>query len=109
MPWLTSDQEYEIITTGSLGEFNQALRQYSRFRKDPSQQENINEHRKYLNMQANYYSRHGGKRHGTRRGGGLGRTTRYGGSKRNCRRTRRGGFGMSNFPPPGDMAKPWRR
>lgn len=35
--------------------------------------------------------RHVGKRHGTRRGGVLGRTTRYGGSKRNCRRTRRGG------------------
>jgi hypothetical protein len=34
--------------------------------------------------------RHVGKRHGTRRGGGLG-ARRYSGSKRNCRRTRRGG------------------
>jgi hypothetical protein len=100
MPWLTSDQEYEIITTGSLDEFNRALRQYSRLRKNLSQQENINDHRKYLNMQANYYSRHGGKRHGTRRGGSLG-PRRYGGSKRNCRRTRRGGDW--NFPPASDI------
>jgi hypothetical protein len=40
--------------------------------------------------------RHVGKRHGTRRGGVLGRTTRYGGSKRNCRRTRRGGDSVSD-------------
>jgi hypothetical protein len=50
---------------------------------------------------------HVGKRHGTRRGGSVG-PRRYGGSKRNCRRTRRGGYGMSNYPPPYDMARPRR-